>query len=309
MFRFTKALSAGLAALTLSAFQAAPPELPPRLAALAEDAAAARSFDYTALKAEGADLKALSDAVYMRSRIDGDSRRCLTEAETILQTELAAAGEAATAEAYEADRLAEPPFSHIADRVRAAGDATDPRVRELLRRAAQDQLQRRGWDLASQPWSETPTAGAQSRFNSRLGEQGCQIDGGNTAWLKADVAANGWYRISTHGETASSAAWLMAQHADRDRAFQREVLALLEPLVATGETSAANYAYLHDRVAVGENRPQRYGTQGRCVAKGVWAPNDLEDAERVRALRDEAEIGSLAEYTAHMHRYCADFTG
>ena len=91
MFRFTRALSAGLAALTLSAFQAAPPELPPRLAALAEDAAAARSFDYMALKAEGADLKALSDAVYMRSRIDGDSRRCLTEAETILQTELAAA--------------------------------------------------------------------------------------------------------------------------------------------------------------------------------------------------------------------------
>ena len=45
------------------------------------------------------------------------------------------------------------------------------------------------------------------------------------------------------------------------------------------------------------------------MAKGVWAPNDLEDAERVQALRDEAEIGSLAEYTAHMHRYCADFTG
>ena len=331
MFRFTRALAAGLAALTLSAFQAAPPELPPRLAALAEDAAAARSFDYMALKAEGADLKALSDAVYMRSRIDGDSRRCLTEAETILQTELAAAGEAATAEAYEADRLAadaawarwiafgegvmagqpvaEPPFSHIADRVRAARDATDPRVRELLRRAAQDQLQRRGWDLASQPWGETPTAGAKSRFNSRLGEQGCQTDGGNTAWLKADVAANGWYRISTHGETASSAAWLMAQHADRDRAFQREVLALLEPLVATGETSAANYAYLHDRVAVGENRPQRYGTQGVCVSRGVWAPNTLEAPERVQALRDEARIGSLAEYTARMHRLCADFDG
>lgn len=331
MLRITRCFAAAVTAAMLAAFQSAPPALPADLARLAEDAAAARSFDYMALKATGADLKALSDAVYMRSRIDGDSRRCLTEAETILQTELAAASEAATAQDYESDRrageaawvrwiafgegvmagqpVAEPPFSHIAERVSAAAAATDPRVRELLRRAAQDQLQRRGWDLASQPWSETPTAGARSRFNSRLGQQGCQIDGDNTAWLKADVAANGWYRISAHGETASSAAWLMAQHADHDRAFQREVLALLEPLVATGETSAANYAYLHDRVAVGENRPQRYGTQGRCVAKGVWAPNDLEDADRVEALRDEAGIGSLAEYTTYMHRYCADFAG
>lgn len=330
MFRFARVVAAGLAALTLSAFQAVPPELPPHLAALAEDADAARSFDYMALKAEGADLRTLSDAVMMRSRIDADRQRCLTDAETVLQTELAAAAQAGTAEGFEADRAAaeaawarwlafgedvmagQPaagPFSFVADRVRMAEAATDPRVRELLRRVARDQLLRRGWDVAAQPWLEPPTPGAQSRFNSLLGQQACEIDGGNTEWLKADIAANGWYRLSVHGEEASSAAWLMAQHADRDRLFQREVLALLKPLVEAGETSASNYAYLHDRVAVGQNRPQRYGTQGRCVAKGVWAPNDLEDPERVQTLRDEVGIGSLAEYTAHMQRWCADFDG
>lgn len=331
MFRFARGFAAGLAAVALAAFQAVPPALPEALEALTRDAAAARSFDYMALKATGADLKALSDAVYLRGRIDGNQQRCLSDAETILQMELAAASEAATAEAFAADRtaaeaawerwiafgegvmagqpVAEPPFSYVADRVRMAEAATDPRVRELLGRAARDQLLRRGWEVGGEAWPEPPTPGARGRFNSLLGKQACEIDHDNTEWLKADVAANGWYLISIHGEAASRAAWLMAQHADRDRRFQRHVLALLEPLVATGETSTSNYAYLYDRIAVGENRPQRYGSQGRCVAKGVWAPNDLEDPEQVQALRDKADLGSLAEYTAHMHQYCADFEG
>lgn len=329
MFRFVKVLAAGCAALSLSAFQAPPPALPPHIAALADDPVAARAFDYMALKATGADLKALSNAVYLRGRVDGDRQRPLTEAETVLQAELAAAAEAPTAEVFEADRaaadaawdrwiafgdavmagqpVAEPPFSHVADRVRGVEAATDPRVRELLRRAARDQLLRRGWEVGDEVWPEAPTPGARSRFNSRLGRQVWAVDSDNTEWLKADIAAHGWYRISVHGEAASSAAWLMAQHADRDRPFQRHVLTLLEPLAASGETSPSNYAYLYDRIAVGENRPQRYGSQGRCVARGVWAPNDLEDPERVQALRDEKELGSLAEYTAHMHQYCDDF--
>ena len=331
MVRFVRVLAAGFAALSLSAFQAAPSDLPPHLSALADDPAGARSFDYMALKATGADLKTLSDAVHMRARINADRRRCLSEAETILQMELAAAHEAETVEAFEADRaaadaawarwvtfgdgvmagqpVAEPPFSHVAERFREAEEAEDPRVRQLLWRAARDQLLRNGWDVTSQPWPEPPTAGALSRFNSRLGQQACLIDTENTEWLKADVAAHGWYRISVHGETASRAAWLMAQHADRDRPFQHEVLALLEPLVEAGEASLSNYAYLYDRIAVSEDRPQRYGTQGVCVAKGVWAPNALEDPEQVEALRDKARIGSLADYTAHMHRLCANFEG
>ncbi|HYC68341.1 DUF6624 domain-containing protein [Brevundimonas sp.] len=331
MLRFTRGLAVGLVALSLMAFQARPPALPEALAALTEDAAAARAFDYMAFKATGVDLKALSSAVSMRTRIDGDTRRPLTEAETILQAELAAAAEAPTAEVFEADRaaaaaawdrwiafgeavmagrpVADPPFSYVADRVRMAEEATDPRIRELLRRAARDQLLRRGWDVTDEVWPESPTPGAWSRFNSRLGQQAWEVDSDNTEWLKADVAAHGWYRISVHGEAASSAAWLMAQHADRDRPFQRHVLTLLEPLVAEGEVSRSNYAYLYDRIAVGENRPQRYGSQGRCVSKGVWAPNDLEDPEGVQALRDAFDMGSLAEYAAHMHQYCADFEG
>lgn len=319
-----------LAAVALAGFQA-PPELPPSLAAVANDAEAARAFDYMALKAGGADLKALSDAVHVRARPQrGQGRRCLTEAELQLQSGLAAAGLAEDAAAFAEDRAAadaalakwvtftdglatgqsaaEPPFSYVSSRYQKAAQVTDPRVRELTLRTARDQAYRHAFDAGDQVWGAL-SPGAKSRVNSALSRMTCEIDGDNTAWLKADIAANGWFLISTHGEAASGDAWLMAQHADRDPAFQRHVLALLEPLVVTKETSAANYAYLYDRVAVGANRPQRYGTQGRCVAKDVWAPNDLEDSDRVEALRAEVDIGSLAEYAAHMHRYCASFTG
>ncbi|RZJ02836.1 MAG: hypothetical protein EON89_13850 [Brevundimonas sp.] len=331
MFRFFVVALAGL----LMAFQAAPsprPQLTPALSALVEDAAAARTFDYLALKAEGVNLRTLADAVYMRTRTEGGpaSGRCLTEAEAEIQSSLMAALAVDGPEAFERDRAAadealgkwrafsrsmaegrvvtEEPFSWVSERYTAAAAETNPRVRELLTRAAGDQLIRRAFEGAEQIWGPL-SPGAKARTDTALNTMMCETDGANTAWLKADIAANGWFLISTSGETASTTAWLMAQHADRDPAFQKAVLAMLEPLVARGETSAANYAYLWDRVAVGEHRPQRYGTQGRCAAKDVWAPQELEDPDRVDALRAEADIGTLAEYASHMNKYCADVAG
>jgi len=315
----------------LFGFQAAPPQVPPRIAGLLTDVEAARSFDYMAFKAEGSDLKTATDAIHMRTRIDGGGRRCLTAAEAETQANLDAARTAPDAAAFAADRtaaeaawarwtafsdsilagqpVADPPFSYVAQRVREAGEETAPLAQELLRRTARDQLLRRGWDVTGEVWSETPTTGAKSRLTNRIWHDTCRVDGENTTWLKAHVAAHGWIRISDHGEAASGAAWLLVQHADRDPDFQAEVLTLLEPLVAAKETSGGNYAYLYDRVAVGANRPQRYGSQGRCTAKNVWEPNELEEPDRVETLRAEVDIGPLAEYQAHMSGYCADFTG
>lgn len=321
-------------AALLMGFQAvppAPPQLTAQLAALAEDAPAASAFDYMELKRQGTDLRAMSDAVHMRGRINDDTRRCLTEAEAVLQAGLVAAISAEDATAFARDRAAaaaawtrweafaetvmagaevtEPPFSYVAERVRTADGEPDPRTRELLRRAARDQLIRRGWEAGTQVWDALPTPGARGRFESRLSRLMCETDAANTAWLKVDLDAHGWYRISTHGETASKAAWLMTQHADNDRAFQRRVLSLLQPLAAEKEVEASDVAYLYDRVAVGTGRPQRYGSQGRCVARNVWGPQPLEDDSRVDELRASVGLGPLSEYAAHMNRWCADFAG
>ncbi|UXB25617.1 hypothetical protein K7567_07625 [Stenotrophomonas maltophilia] len=98
------------------------------------------------------------------------------------------------------------------------------------------------------------------------------VDAVHTARLKAIVAAHGWPTVAQVGQDGADAAWLLAQHADKDPAFQRSVAEAMETLVATGQVKASNYAYLWDRT----HDPQRYGTQGRCVDKGRWEPRAVE---------------------------------
>src|SRR5207244_6160203 len=91
--------------------------------------------------------------------------------------------------------------------------------------------------------------------------RGEAIDADNTAWLKDVVRRHGWPGCSLVGAEAANAAWLLVQHADRDPAFQRECLSLMEAAVAAGDASPADLAYLTDRVLRAEGKPQRYGTQ------------------------------------------------
>src|SRR5262249_24761475 len=86
------------------------------------------------------------------------------------------------------------------------------------------------------------------------------------------------------GEKADLQAWVLVQHADRDRAFQQEVLAILSTLYASGETSADNYANLYDRVAHNSGKPQRYGTQGGCVGPGEYETYEIEDPANVEVI-------------------------
>ncbi len=78
--------------------------------------------------------------------------------------------------------------------------------------------------------------------------------------LEEIIDRYGWPTIPLVGEEASSAAFIIVQHADRDLVFQKKILTLIEPLAAQGEIRPANYAYLYDRIAIAEDRPQRYAT-------------------------------------------------
>ena len=81
-------------------------------------------------------------------------------------------------------------------------------------------------------------------------------------------------------------------------------LATLEELVPVGSTSLKNFAYLYDRVAVAEERPQRFGTQGRCVGPGAWEPFPLEDPGSVDGLRASVGLSPLDEYVAYFVDVC-----
>ena len=102
------------------------------------------------------------------------------------------------------------------------------------------------------------------------------VDRTNTERLASWVARCGWPDKARDGDKAAGHAWLLTQHADHDRPFQKRMLALIEAAAAkTGEGVDKNFAYLYDRIAVAEKRPQHYGTQ---FANAGSKPCDLDFA-------------------------------
>jgi hypothetical protein len=109
------------------------------------------------------------------------------------------------------------------------------------------------------------------------------------------LVADGWPTVTAVGADGAQAAWLVAQHADHDPAFQREVLGRMRELAAAGEVNLDNLAYLEDRVALGEKREQPYGTQGEC-RQGSWEPFPIAEPDKVDERRKAAELQPLADY-------------
>jgi hypothetical protein len=127
------------------------------------------------------------------------------------------------------------------------------------------------------------------------------IDRKNTARLKEIIEKLGWPGKSKVGDEGAHAAWLLVQHADRDRAFQKRCLSLMERALKAQEASPTDFAYLTDRVLVGENKKQVYGTQFRTV-DGKLEPYPIEEEKNVDRRRKEVGLPSLAEYQKEIER-------
>lgn len=139
------------------------------------------------------------------------------------------------------------------------------------------------------------------QLNQRLSNLFKAMDAQNTAELKRLMERWGWFNSAKFGVQTESHAWLIVQHADDDPAFQRQVLAIVEPLVQRGEADRKTYAYLFDRVAMSfldpsRSRPQRYGTQGHCVGPGTWEPFPVEDPNRLDERRKAMGLPPEADY-------------
>jgi hypothetical protein len=144
---------------------------------------------------------------------------------------------------------------------------------ELLRRMEADQTARR---------AEDPAAMAAT-------------DAENLLWLKRVIAEAGWPGASLAGPDGAHAAWLLAQHADADPAFQRHCLGLLTSAVAAGEATRRELAYLTDRVLLAEGKPQEYGTQVTSSG-GEYIPRNLRDPGNVDSRRASMDLEPLADY-------------
>jgi uncharacterized protein DUF6624 len=122
----------------------------------------------------------------------------------------------------------------------------------------------------------------------------------NTDLLKQIIAACGWPGRSLAGVDGAMAAWFVAQHAISDPEFQRRALVLLRDAVAMGEASPAAAAYLEDRIAMYEGRPQVYGTQFEPDENGITRPYWIAEPEQVNQRRAAIGLDSIEERTRKM---------
>jgi hypothetical protein len=123
------------------------------------------------------------------------------------------------------------------------------------------------------------------------------IDTKSTARMKEIVKQYGWPGKSLVGEDGANGAWLLVQHADLDHDFQKQCLPLIEAATKTGEVKPQHYAYLYDRLATAEGKPQRYGTQFQNDG-----PFPIEDEAHVDERRKAVGLGTMAEYHEEMRR-------
>jgi hypothetical protein len=153
--------------------------------------------------------------------------------------------------------------------------------RELLARRDDDQRIRAPMPL--------PTGHYTGRLLDEVAAQWQRIDEDNTRWLADVVRARGWPGRRVTGEDGAAAAWLLAQHADRDPARQQAFLAALRGAAGQGEASLSHLAYLEDRVRVNVGQPQLYGTQFTVTGRG-FRPRPIEDRQRLDERRAEAGL-------------------
>ncbi len=108
----------------------------------------------------------------------------------------------------------------------------------------------------------------------------------NAARLRELIALHDWPDEATAGKDGAEAAWFIVQHAIGEPEFQREMLRLLQTCADAKRVPAWHAAYLEDRIAMQEGRPQRYGTQWMDDPRdGRTRPWTLAQPDRVNELR------------------------
>jgi hypothetical protein len=116
----------------------------------------------------------------------------------------------------------------------------------------------------------------------------------NAARLRELIVVHGWPGENIAGKDGAEAAWFIAQHAVGEPEFQRRALQWVRESASQGRTPAWHVAYLEDRIAMSEGRPQRFGSQWLDDPRdGRIRPWKLADGERVNELRASVGLPDL----------------
>lgn len=191
-------------------------------------------------------------------------------------------------------------FPHLKRWIREWTRAKEPRTRELMRRTLTGQAIRASLSAfeGARIYGTAKSPLAVRAYDEYVFNLMCNEDEANLRWFKAQIAAIGWFDIRRFGPAADHAALLLVQHSDADPVFQAQMVQVLEPRLARGDTNAENLAYLVDRVAVRAGMPQKFGTQMECV-DGDWVVPQIEDPARLDERRTRMD---LVPYSVQLER-------
>lgn len=119
----------------------------------------------------------------------------------------------------------------------------------------------------------------------------------NAGILDKIISHIGYPTADKVGEEAAEAAWLVIQHAIARPDFMKTCLKLLEDSASKNKSEKINMAYLADRIAVLEDRPQLYGTQFDWDENGQLSPNPCDHPDQVNERRIALGLTLLEEQT------------
>ena len=119
----------------------------------------------------------------------------------------------------------------------------------------------------------------------------------NAKVLNDIIDAIGYPTIDKVGKEANEATWLVIQHSIGQPEFMKKCVGLLEIAVSENKADSKNLAYLTDRIAVFEGKPQLYGTQFDWDKFGNLSPNSFDDLNKVNERRKSIGLNTIEEQT------------
>ncbi len=123
----------------------------------------------------------------------------------------------------------------------------------------------------------------------------------NARGLQEIIVQIGWPTQEQVGEEASQAAWLIVQHAISLPSFMRNCLSLIKEQEKAGAIDPVNIAFLSDRIAMYEGRPQSYGTQFVGDNQGHLVSYELDASiDQVNQRRQKLGLNTVEERLAEL---------
>lgn len=113
--------------------------------------------------------------------------------------------------------------------------------------------------------------------------------------LDSIVALHGWIDSSNIGQKASTAMFLIVQHADSS--YQEKYIPLLRKSVERNQSKPSHLALLQDRLDISKGKAQTYGSQLLILHKtNKTVFSHIQNVEKIDSVRHSVGLDSISAY-------------